>query len=101
MVRTGATESEVADLVGSNQSQVSRWRAGGSVPRAEWVLPLAELFDVDVDDVEVARVEGAKVRDMVDRSKPTIEDQLKSARSEIRTLRAKLKRAEKGFPPKG
>lgn len=96
MVRTGSTEAELGELLGVDQTQVGRWKRGETVPRPANLDGLADLLDVDVDELEVARVESERVRDEVKaRKRVDPETELRKVRDELRKARARIARLER------
>jgi transcriptional regulator with XRE-family HTH domain len=96
MVRTGATETEVAELLGTDQSQVGRWRRGSTIPRVSALKALSEYLGVDVHELELARVESEHVRaDLAARknAEPERERDLHCA-EELKAAKARIKRLE-------
>lgn len=47
--RIGLSAKEVADIIGVNSNQVSRWELGIQAPSAENLLKLAELYRCSPD----------------------------------------------------
>jgi len=45
------TQLQVANAIGVARPAVTQWEAGTTRPRLEFLVPLAELFDVTVDDL--------------------------------------------------
>lgn len=96
MVEHGATETEVADLLGVDQTQVGRWRRGATVPLAANLEPLAELLGVEVDELEEVRVESERVRaDVAARKAVDPNEELRRVRDELKRAEAKIKRLER------
>lgn len=48
--KNGTTTDEVAELLGKNPSQVSKYRQGESYPRFDNLVKLASIFEVDLND---------------------------------------------------
>lgn len=95
LVATGLTEVEAADMLGVDQTQVSRWRRGQTVPRRGNLEALAELLDVDVDDLERARdVSEALRAEVAERGAVDVEAELARTRAELRKAAARIKRLE-------
>jgi transcriptional regulator with XRE-family HTH domain len=94
IVRTGATETEVGECLGVDQSQVSRWRRGGSVPRRSNMAALAELLGIDPHDLELVRVESQHVHaNLATRKKwnlHKITEELEAVKVKIELLELKL-----------
>ncbi len=49
--KTGLTQEEVADILGLDQTTVSRWECGRKFPRAERLTGIAGLYRCSVDDL--------------------------------------------------
>lgn len=45
------TQGELGERLGKTYSTVARWEAGTSSPQVNTVLKMAELFDVDIEDL--------------------------------------------------
>lgn len=48
---TGMTQSEVAEILGIDQSAVSMWETGRTMPRAATLVKLAGLYHCTVDEL--------------------------------------------------
>jgi ribosome-binding protein aMBF1 (putative translation factor) len=48
-VEMGLTQRQLAELIGVDHSQLSRYEAGTAIPRPAVVNRIAEVFDVDYD----------------------------------------------------
>ena len=48
---SGMTQKDVTEKVGVNQSAVSFWESGKTMPRASILLKLANLYGCTVDDL--------------------------------------------------
>lgn len=94
LVRSGMTEVELAEMVGVDQAQISRWRRGAAVPRVGAVVELAAALELDPGDVETARGESLRVRDRSAKLAPTPREELADLRAELRKARAKIARLE-------
>jgi transcriptional regulator with XRE-family HTH domain len=95
MVRTGATESDVAGLIGIDQTQIGRWRRGRTVPRASALLAISEWLNVDVLELEAVRVESERVRaDVSSRKKGSPAVEFTKIKAELKASKAKIKRLE-------
>jgi transcriptional regulator with XRE-family HTH domain len=92
LVREGMTDAEFAHLIGSDQTQISRWRRGSNVPRAVWIPALAECLGLDEKTVEAARLEGERVRvEHAGKAHPADpREELRAVRSELRRARAQI-----------
>lgn len=49
--KSGMTQREVAAAIGVDQSAVSLWETGRTMPRASVLIRLAKLYGVTVDDL--------------------------------------------------
>lgn len=49
--RVNLTQKEVADILGLDQTTVSRWERGHKLPRADRLMRIAELYHCSVDDL--------------------------------------------------
>lgn len=104
MLTTGRTEAEVADYLGVDQTQISRWVRGITVPRPANLETLAELLGVDVSVLEAALERSEEIRRELAETRavsPAVErDQLKAelkrAEAKIKRLEQKLRRAAGG-----
>ena len=95
MVRTGRTEMEVGELLGVDQTQVSRWRRGATVPRPANLEAIAELLDVDVGELEAARETSERLRaEVAERGAGDPAVELAKVRAENRKLLARIRRLE-------
>lgn len=102
MVRTGRTEAEVGDLLGVDQTQVSRWRRGATVPRPANLEALAELLEVDVAELDAARGVSERLRvEVAERRAGSPEAELAEVRAENRRLKARIRRLEEQLKRKG
>jgi transcriptional regulator with XRE-family HTH domain len=94
-VRSGLTESQLAELVGTDQTQAGRWRRGVTVPRASNMAALAELLGVDVIELEGVRVESERVRaEVAARKKESPEVDFAKSQAELKAATARIKRLE-------
>jgi transcriptional regulator with XRE-family HTH domain len=94
-VRSGLTESQLAELVGTDQTQAGRWRRGVTVPRASNMAALADLLNVDVIELEGVRVESERVRaEVAARKKKSPEADFAKISAELKASKARIKRLE-------
>lgn len=49
--KAGITQREVAEKIGIDQSAVSLWETGKTMPRASLLIKLAALYRCSVDDL--------------------------------------------------
>lgn len=49
--RADLTQKEVADILGLDQTTVSRWERGRKLPRADRLPRIADLYHCSVDDL--------------------------------------------------
>ena len=49
--KAGITQREVAEEIGVDQSAVSLWETGKTLPRASLLVKLAKLYGCTVDDL--------------------------------------------------
>jgi transcriptional regulator with XRE-family HTH domain len=49
--RANLTQKDVADILGLDQTTVSRWECGHKLPRADRLLRISELYHCSVDDL--------------------------------------------------
>jgi transcriptional regulator with XRE-family HTH domain len=95
-VRSGLTETQLAELIGTDQTQTGRWRRGVTVPRASNMAALAELLQVDVLELEAVRVESEKVRaEVADRKKKSPETDLAKMAADLKKSKARILRLER------
>jgi transposase-like protein len=96
LVREGMTDAGLAELIGADQTQISRWRRGAHVPRSAWIPVIAETLGLDEETVEAARVEGERVRrenlGKIHSTDPR--EELRRTREELRRAKAKIARLE-------
>ena len=94
-VRHALTDEEVADLVGVHQTQISRWKRGVGVPRSSYLPALAEVLDVDVDELEAAREASEELRaELAAKRAASPTEELAQVRAELRAAKARIKRLE-------
>ena len=91
----GLTDVELAERLGTDQAQVSRWRRGIGVPRSSWIPVLAEELDVDEETPEESRVESERLRkELAEKKTVDPKEELKRTRAELRAANAKIRRLE-------
>jgi transcriptional regulator with XRE-family HTH domain len=94
-VRSGLTETQLAELVGTDQTQAGRWRRGVTVPRASNMAALAELLGVDVLELEGVRIESERVRaEVAAQKKKSPEADFAKIKAELKASKARIKRLE-------
>jgi len=49
--RTNLTQAEVAEMLGLDQTTVSRWERGRKLPRADRLPKIAAIYRCSVDDL--------------------------------------------------
>jgi len=59
----GWTQESLARRLGVGQSAVSAWERAERVPRQRYLLRLAELFDISVEDIALGPAEQTHPRD--------------------------------------
>lgn len=95
MLTTGRTEAEVADLLAVDQTQVSRWVRGVTVPRPANLEAMAELLGVDGAVLEAARERSEEIRrELVEARASSPEVAADELRVELRKARARIRRLE-------
>lgn len=45
------TQKQVADILGLDQTTISRWEKGRKLPRAERLTTIAKLYGCNIDDL--------------------------------------------------
>jgi transposase-like protein len=89
LVREGMTDAGLAELIGADQTQISRWRRGAHVPRSAWIPVIAETLGLDEETVERVRRENlGKIHSTDPR------EELRRTREELRRAKAKIARLE-------
>ena len=53
--KKGYTQRQVADILGIDQTTVSKWEHHESFPRVETLLALSELYDTPIDQIDLSR----------------------------------------------
>jgi transcriptional regulator with XRE-family HTH domain len=92
----GSTETEVAAMLDVDQSQVSRWRRGNTVPRRSNMAALAELLGIDPHDLELVRLESERVRaEVAARKNPTPAADFAKISAELKASKARILRLER------
>lgn len=95
LLTTGRTEAQVADLLGVDQTQISRWVRGVTVPRPANLEAIAELLGVSVEELEEARERSEEVRrELVATRETSPEVQLSEVQAELKKARARIRRLE-------
>jgi transcriptional regulator with XRE-family HTH domain len=95
-VRCGLTELQLAELIGVDQTQASRWRRGITVPRVSNMAAMADVLGVDVIELEGVRVESERVRaEVAARKKASPEADFAKIAAELKSANARIKRLER------
>ena len=96
MLRGGFTEQQASELLGVDQTQTGRWRRGVTVPRAANMAAMADLFNVDVIELEGVRIESERVRaEVAELKKASPETNTAKILAELKASKARIKRLER------
>lgn len=58
-IEHGMTQEQLAVIMHTDRSTVAKWEAGGSMPRADKLLKLADILNCTVDDLLRSEPESA------------------------------------------
>jgi transcriptional regulator with XRE-family HTH domain len=96
LVRSGISESEAGQYLGTDQTSLGRWRRGTTVPRLSALAALSEYLGISIQRLEAAREESARVRAAIEeRKKATPEENIDTIKAELRAATARIKGLER------